>query len=88
MGCISTLVGFFVLRFLFVVPAQGVAPLKGLENAIMETRYSYDYLPGTGEWFTVVFLCGLVAAVVLTGLDKIQEFRMAGERDKEAKLNV
>lgn len=88
LGCISILVGFFALRFLFVVPAQGVAALKGLENAIMETRYSYDYLPGTGEWFTVVFLCGLVAAVVLTGLNKIQEFRMVGERDKEAKINV
>lgn len=87
-GCISILAGFFTLRFLFVVPAQGVAVLKGLENAIMEPRYSYDYLPSIGEWLIVIFLCGLVAAVVLAGLDKLKEFRVVGEGNKEAKINA
>ncbi|MBE3581267.1 MAG: polysulfide reductase NrfD [Thermoanaerobacteraceae bacterium] len=87
-GCISLLVGFFALRYLFVISAQGVPSLKGLETAVREARYSFEYVPSAGEWFTVVFLCGLVAALVLTGLARIEEFKVAGEREKEAKINA
>lgn len=87
-GCISILVGFFVLRFLFVIPAQGVAHLKGLENSIMEPRYSYNYIPSIEEWLIVIFLFGLVTAILLAGIYKAKYLELVGERDKEAKINV
>jgi len=88
-GYISLLIGLFFLRFLFLVPPQSVASLKGLENAVMEPRYSYSYLPSIGEWLVTIFLCGLVIAVVLAGLYKFKYLGLAeGEKNKEAKINV
>ncbi|MCG0278840.1 MAG: polysulfide reductase NrfD [Thermanaeromonas sp.] len=87
-GYISLLIGLFFLRFLFLVPPQSVTSLKGLENAVMEPRYSYSYFPSIGEWLVTVFLCGLVIAVVLAGLYKFKYLGLAGEKNKEAKISV
>ncbi|MFP5239136.1 MAG: NrfD/PsrC family molybdoenzyme membrane anchor subunit [Acidobacteriota bacterium] len=58
-ACLLILAGFAGARWAFVVPAQGVAMLPGLETAWQHPRLALTYLPSLAEWCMAAGVSGL-----------------------------
>jgi len=58
-ACLLVLAGFAGARWAFVVPAQGVAMLPGLETAWQHPRLMLTYLPTLAEWCMAAGVGGL-----------------------------
>ena len=58
-ACLLILAGFAGARWAFVIPAQSVAMLPGLENAWQHPRLTLSYLPSLAEWSMAVGVVGL-----------------------------
>ncbi|GFK95329.1 hypothetical protein NNJEOMEG_03188 [Fundidesulfovibrio magnetotacticus] len=58
-ACLFILAGFAGARWAFVVPAQSVAMLPGLETAWQHPRLLLTYLPSLAEWCMAAGVSGL-----------------------------
>ncbi len=58
-ACLLILVGFAGARWAFVVPAQSVAMLPGLDAAWQHPRLTLSYLPSLAEWCMAAGVSGL-----------------------------
>lgn len=58
-ACLLILIGFAGARWAFVVPAQSVAMLPGLEKAWQHPRLMLTYLPSLAEWSLAAGVSGL-----------------------------
>jgi len=58
-ACLLILIGFAGARWAFVVPAQSVAMLPGLDKAWQHPRLMLTYLPSLAEWSMAAGVSGL-----------------------------
>lgn len=61
---LSALIGFVNVRLNFVIPAFITPPIKGLDKAYFDKRWTYFYFPSTFEWITTVFIVALTIFLI------------------------
>ncbi|WP_243439824.1 NrfD/PsrC family molybdoenzyme membrane anchor subunit [Fundidesulfovibrio soli] len=66
-ACLLILVGFAGARWAFVVPAQSVPMLPGLDTAWQHPRLMLSYLPSLAEWSMAAGVSGLALFGFLMG---------------------
>jgi len=59
--------GFLAYRYAFVVPAQSVPMLPGLDKAWQDPRLTLAYVPTLGEWLLTLWVFSLGLAGVVVG---------------------
>ncbi len=59
---------FMSVRLNIVVPALAIPELKGLENAFIEKRLIFSYVPSLNEWQVTLFIAALSAGLFYLGL--------------------
>jgi molybdopterin-containing oxidoreductase family membrane subunit len=52
---LSAVIGLINVRLNLVIPAFVIPPLKGLDQAYFDKRWSYFYFPSAFEWITTIF---------------------------------
>jgi len=68
-GWASGLIAFtsMSVRLNIVIPALAIPELKGLENAFIEKRLVFSYVPSIHEWQVVLFIAALVVGLFYLG---------------------
>lgn len=58
---------FMSVRLNIVIPALAIPELKGLENAFIEKRLVFSYIPSIHEWQVTLFIVALVVGLFYAG---------------------
>ncbi|MEW6263321.1 MAG: NrfD/PsrC family molybdoenzyme membrane anchor subunit [Thermodesulfobacteriota bacterium] len=66
-SCLIIALAFMTVRIDFVLPAQYVGMLKGLDKAFIHERLRLSYHPNLGEWLVGVFITSLGLFSFLVG---------------------
>lgn len=71
---------FMSVRLNIVIPALAIPELKGLENAFIERRLIFSYVPSIHEWQLSLFITALVIGLFYLGIKFF--FRIESGRSK------
>lgn len=59
---------FMSVRLNIVIPALAIPELKGLENAFIEKRLMFSYVPSLNEWQVTLFIAALAIGLFYLGI--------------------
>ena len=59
---------FMSVRLNIVIPALSIPELKGLENAFIEKRLVFSYVPSLNEWQVTLFIAALAVGLFYLGI--------------------
>lgn len=77
---LSAVVGIVAVRLNLVIPALVVPPLKGLDKAFAQFRWSFSYFPSFWEWASTIGLIALVVLGFSIAYQILPMFSVVGER--------
>src|SRR3989338_5619587 len=71
---------FMSVRLNIVIPALSIPELKGLENAFIEKRLLFSYVPSLHEWQVSLFIVTLAIGLFYLGMKFLPKLEMRSER--------
>ena len=71
---------FMSVRLNIVIPALAIPELKGLENAFIEKRLLFSYVPSLHEWQVSLFIVTLAIGLFYLGMKFLPKLEMRSER--------
>ncbi|KJS87184.1 MAG: hypothetical protein JM58_05105 [Peptococcaceae bacterium BICA1-8] len=85
---ISVIIGIVAVRWNLIIPAYTSPHLEGLNNAYIDPRLVYEYIPSSIEWLSSIGLIGLFmlafsAACILLPVFKNEEVELDHERQSK-----
>jgi molybdopterin-containing oxidoreductase family membrane subunit len=78
-ACALVAVTFMAVRLNLVVPGLVEPQLKGIEEAFVNSRLTFQYAPSTAEWQVVLFLIALGFGLFYAGIRLLPVFERGGE---------
>jgi len=67
LGGAFAVVSYFAVRLNHVIPGQITPAMKGLQEAYMDHRLRFEYLPSVHEWAVLAFVVSVCAALFFAG---------------------